>query len=732
MKRIASVLACIFMTMWLLSCSSGSDVDDLRQDIADLQDRATTLEEAVAVLRNAAEYGRSITSVTSFSDESGSGWRIVFSNGQHIDVLNGKDGKDGKDGNYSDGAGCIIKSVVEDEESGVVIFTLADGSEFRINLEAVYPSGIVALVRDVEMIEKYEVRFDFRINPSNARFVPVVDGKNTNIELDLISSRADADSYVTAPGNFKLKKVEQALNARGEVLVGQYTAVVEDLGVSTGYSDYAALVVTTRDGRGEKMQLSSELIGFNWKKLAGGINSLTVGGVAAKAVSDDVFMVKVGYETNVKSMSVSVDAEGGTVSVGGVSNPSSIDLSNPVKLVYTADGGYKREYTVVAHYTNLPVVYVTTPSDIISKTVWTEGCGIQIWNAGENNDIYADVQIKGRGNSTWNLDKKPYAIKLDSKATVMGMPKHKRWVLLANYMDNTGMCNDLSFKIAQSLPGMAWNPHGYHVDLVMNGRFDGSYYLCEQIKVDKNRVNITEIAPTDVDDVSKTGGYIFELDTYFDEAFKFKTSYFKNQFCTFYNDSKDGLPVQFKDPDEDIAPKQEEYVKNYFNTIEEILIGGNPRSLDVFDYIDMDSFIDWWLVHELSGNIEPWHPKSSYMHKDRNGKLCAGPVWDFDYGTYRRTGESGYRSGLILKDAMWYHWLFLDSRFVKRVKERWAMHKPVIQKIADEYIDAKMAEISESIAMNKKRWPGSSGTSYVIKDELQFRIDEIDKAIAAL
>lgn len=285
------------------------------------------------------------------------------------------------------------------------------------------------------------------------------------------------------------------------------------------------------------------------------------------------------------------------------------------------------------------------------------------------------------------------------------------------------MRNAVAFEIARRLPGLEWTPNGRFVELVMNGEFLGNYYLCEQIKVDENRVNVAEISPKDIDGEAVTGGYLFELDSYYDEQFKFRTAY-RN------------LPVQFKDPDEDIATEQFDYVRDYFNTIESILYGKTEG--DVFDYIDLDSFVDWFLVNTLTGNREPKHPKSSYMNKDRGGKLKAGPVWDYDWETFLPNNE-----GLINKTDMWYDALFRNETFVKRLKERWNACKADVRTVGT-FIDDTQAEIRESAEYNLKKWPlsgndvnGDGSLSFDaavarLKQAFQQKYELNDKAINAL
>ena len=344
--------------------------------------------------------------------------------------------------------------------------------------------------------------------------------------------------------------------------------------------------------------------------------------------------------------------------------------------------GQEDEYIVTLSYSGLPVVIIDTPNQtaIPSKHEdWLEEATITILNPDGTEDYNGTTNIRGRGNSTWTYPKKPYALKLDEKAEILGMPKHKRWVLLANWMDRTLLRNRVAFQIAKST-GMAWNPRGEFVDVVLNGKHIGNYYLCEHIKVDKNRVNIHELSEEDIE-----GGYIMELDVYYDEVFKFKSAV-------------KGLPYMFKDPDE-VNEQQLAYMQNYINTLENSLYNDEELAIGKFmEYMDIDSYIDWWFVHELAKNGEPGHPKSTYMYKDKGGKLFAGPAWDFDWGTFRPG------TGFTVKHALYYPRLFQNANFVSRVKERWALLKPEFDKISA-FIESEAKNITPSEKMNHILWP---------------------------
>ena len=378
--------------------------------------------------------------------------------------------------------------------------------------------------------------------------------------------------------------------------------------------------------------------------------------------------------------------DGGKVYVGDVEQVSSRtpnDFTNPVTYRVVSETGHATEWVVSVTNTGLPIVVIKTPNNksIPPKTEdWLEGTKITIYNADLTIDYQGEDNIRGRGNSTWGFPKKPYAIKLNSKASILGMPAHKRWVLLANWLDKTMLRNRVSFEIANQTD-LAWTPRSEFVEVVLNGVHKGNYLLCEQIKVDKNRVNVDKLT-----DENPSGGYILELDTYFDEVFKFRSSY--------YN-----MPYMFKDPDE-VTDVQYNYLLDYVENFEASLADdARFAAREYVNYIDVDSFIDWWFVHELASNPEPHHPKSSYFHKDKDGKITAGPIWDFDWETFVTYSTNTW----CIKDFMYYGRLFQDEAFVARVKERWALLKPRFESVTN-YISSEASRLTPSANINVPMW----------------------------
>lgn len=464
--------------------------------------------------------------------------------------------------------------------------------------------------------------------------------------------------------------------------------------------------------------------------------------------------------------------EGITVKISGVeqtSGVSEVDFSKPV--VYTLSNGEEtREFTVSVTNSGLPVV-VLTQSDggtenweeagikIRSKdSEWVETDKIAVYNADGAVDMpEAACGFRLRGNTTQEYPKKPFAVKLVDKASVLGMPKHKRWVLLANWMDRTMLRNAVAFEIAHKAEdafsdGLIWNPHGYNVELVINGRHVGNYYLCEQIKIDGDRVDIRDcyedVLESNSNPTAEDCGYLLEFDDNYDEVRKFRTSHRY-------------LPCMFKDevPDNSVYLN---YVKNKVQGIEDNLVNGNYAA--AYNDLEINSVIDYFYMQELIMNSEYKHPKSIYMYIDGPGKLTAGPIWDFDWQTfalsenvdkltqkyYGQSGDCRGRSEWFYSDSkvwssmdfdfvykkdrpyMWYPLLFKDENFRTVAQERWAVLYPALLTILSK-IDELAEQNKVSEKFNSEMWPlipyhqANSSPSFNGDEDMSF-----DEAISSM
>ena len=352
--------------------------------------------------------------------------------------------------------------------------------------------------------------------------------------------------------------------------------------------------------------------------------------------------------------------------------------------------------------TGLPVVYVDTQGSkpITSKEDYVKA-SLKIWGTEQYEGLdEVACDIRGRGNTTWYWPKKPYLIKLDEKQSLFGMPKHKRWVLLANFMDRTLMRNLVSMKVASMMSNLAWTPGCVPVELVLNGKHMGSYLLIEQVRVDKKRVAVTEMTPQDNVGDAVTGGYLLELDFHYDNEVQWTDPHGHN------NQWGNGIPFAVKYPDpEDITPQQITYIKGYISETANVLYGNDFKDPEkgYAKYIDIDSFIDYWIVFEVMGNHELGNPGSVFMHKDRGGKLVAGPCWDFDWGVLSYKTSRHAQTGLVNGDSIWYGRLRQDPAFEAKLKDRFQELLPQLETIPA-YMDECEKLLTESAKLNFAMW----------------------------
>lgn len=450
------------------------------------------------------------------------------------------------------------------------------------------------------------------------------------------------------------------------------------------------------------------------------------------------------------------EVEGGSdiaVKVGGDAQKSAetaVDFSYPIIYSVTNSEGYSRDYTVKITNSGLPVVVINQSKngdfDKVYKdfwaqlggkapynqfvdfmirgkdTEWVEDDKITVYNPDGTVDCATtNCGVRLRGNTTKEYPKKPFAIKLTEKKSMLGMPKHKRWVLLANWLDHSMIRNTVAFDIAHAIEyawrengtigeGIPWTPSGKNVELVVISQKDnkayhvGNYFLCEQIKIDENRLDIAD--PYDIEkpgaDDYKQYGFLIEgvTDDKLDEPSNFKTN--------------NGIIFQFKD---ELSTTILNQVKAKFNEIEDNLDSGNYKA--AYENLDINSLIDQMLIWELTLNREYGDPSSVYMYMNGDGKLSAGPVWDFDRGTFQnQKNATDYgNSDRVKPDNEWMYWrksssesyiwysqLAKDPIFQEKVKKRWEVIKPYLEMIVNQ-IDYYGQTQAVSYSYDSAMWP---------------------------
>ena len=295
---------------------------------------------------------------------------------------------------------------------------------------------------------------------------------------------------------------------------------------------------------------------------------------------------------------------------------------------------------------------------------------------GANDLNEAAMEIKGRGNASWNSPKKSYQIKLDQKANVLGMGRSKKWILLPSYEDNSRVRSAVGFMLAKEL-GTEFASEWEYVDLYVDGEYYGLYILCEKVEIGKNRIDIdniddalegaigkdkylsnenetnvdysddhgiatltdgTKIDLTDGTKIDLTGGYHLEFDNNPDPL----------QFGAGVDQKNGGVNIKMitvKEPEYlGEHPETDEsftYIRNFMDAADAAVYGNDEEELR--KYVDLESFAQMWLLRDYmldwdaTDNLHIWK-ESDYTG---DGLIHAGPAWDFDNSLGRATGNPG-------------------------------------------------------------------------------------------
>ena len=380
-----------------------------------------------------------------------------------------------------------------------------------------------------------------------------------------------------------------------------------------------------------------------------------------------------------------------------------VSLANPYVATITSN------MDVVANFadkypqlTTVPTIYINTEGGVpvVSKDDYVNAY-VSVRGAANEEDNITEVltEIKGRGNSTWGMDKKPYRLKFDKKIKFLGnAAKEKNWVLLANYADKTLMRNALAFETARNMFEFGFTPSVTFVDVVLNGENLGSYMLTDQVEVKSKRVPVTEQdETTTINDPEITGGYLIEVDGFADS----EISWFQ---------TTKGMKVTIKYPkDDEINSDQSSYISNYTQQMENALFSSNYTNAETGwrKYIDEASMVDWYIACELFGNSDAWW--STYMYKERNDVFKFGPLWDFDIA-FNNDDRLGNATQKLMRTyahdpKTWIARWWQDAGFVANVKARWAeVRKAGVKEFMINYINSTEEYLESSQQNNFQRW----------------------------
>lgn len=377
------------------------------------------------------------------------------------------------------------------------------------------------------------------------------------------------------------------------------------------------------------------------------------------------------------------------------------------------DSRYKRPIDIDS--TNLPLVIVETEENGIAydQRIWATA-QMGIINNGEGyfnkpsdpyNEYNGLIKIRQRGQSSRDFPKKSYRFELvdenlaDTSFALLGMPKESDWILFGPYADKSQIRNKFAYDLAARMGGYA--PRSRFCELVLNGQTEGLYLLTEQVKRDKNRINISKLKTTDISGDDVTGGYIFMYDKA--DVF-YKGTFRTNQRKIVYPDS--------------LTSEQKTYLKRYFTVYDSILTKTNDfrDPLKGFrKYASDTSLVDFIIINEIVKNPDAYI-YSTYLYKDRDdkdGRTKFGPLWDCDIAFGTSQFQEGYNSngwqfninannaGMKLTRYM------QDTAFVRLLQNRWfeLRAKTFSNDSVFTYLDQLVDLVKTAEERNYEVWP---------------------------
>ena len=437
---------------------------------------------------------------------------------------------------------------------------------------------------------------------------------------------------------------------------------------------------------------------------------------------------------------------------------------------FTVTSGSASYQVVLLQSQNIPAMFIETESGsldaIHADKSHKEKGKIAVVEDGEVTVDTTLASIKGRGNSTWSLDKKPYNIKFDKKTNLLGLGKAKKFSLLASRYDPSFLRNTFIFDLSDEM-GLYYSSKSKPVDLYINGEYLGNYLVCESVEVGSSRVDITDLEDLNEEanlgtDIEKaplagdrngssagsikyvdfqgnpediSGGYLLEFD--FLNRYEPEISGFV---------TKVGQPVVLKSP-EYASKAQVEYISSFWQEFEDALYsetGTNSLGKHYTDYIDLDSFAKMYIIEELSMDVDAGL-SSCYFFKDaKSDRIYASPVWDFDLalGSY----DSSRYGVSLLDSTKWFAAnsyingksnptgrafytifgeLFRHDDFIAAVKKAWnenAAPNLGEEKIAE--IKSLASEIAASATMDNYLWRRQLDSSYeTVMDAFNKEVD---------
>ncbi len=392
--------------------------------------------------------------------------------------------------------------------------------------------------------------------------------------------------------------------------------------------------------------------------------------------------------------------------------------------------------TVSLEGSELPIVEIHTLGQTIIENTKID-CLMDITYNGPGNLTYVDdspnvysgnIGIEIRGLTSASYPQKPYTVETrdalgeNNNVPILGMPAENDWVLISNYNDRSLVKNLLAYKIFGEMGN--YSPRAQLCEVLLDGSYKGIYMIGEKIKRDNNRVNIATLNPDELTGDDVTGGYILQQNQW-NETNSFQSNYSPIDHPDF------DVHFVYESPNAaDIQPEQKVYIASFVDSLETALYSENfdDPETGYRRYMDVKSFIDYFIVNELARNQDGFK-KSVFYHKDKfsnGGKLNAGPVWDFDWAwknletctIFQQTDGSGWAHEVNdcftdIYSTGWYIRMLQDSTFSNELRCTYDAYRQTVLNTTYlfSYIDSMGILVQNAQERHFQKWPllGVSG-----------------------
>ena len=428
---------------------------------------------------------------------------------------------------------------------------------------------------------------------------------------------------------------------------------------------------------------------------------VTVQGQAEELVSwqkdrDDFYIFLPGY-AQLSDVILSAQAPGAEIFLEGEPLEAGISceglvLETEYELCYRYRGKDHCYDLTVFQSADMPALYVDTASGNMDHIHKKKGNGesgtLRLYGADGALEYSGALEtIKGRGNSTWEYEKKPYNLSLGEEADLLGMGAAKRWILLANAADASNLRNKLAYDLARDA-GLAYSPECRWVDLYLNGEYAGLYLLSERNEIHEERVAI-----------GQEGTFLVVKDW----PWRFEET------GDPYVVTEDNVALRIHNSSLSVGE-----VQSIFQSVENAILaedGIDPVTGKHWrDLIDVDSWAKKYLLEEILGNVDA-NTLSQFYYYDGSGKVFAGPVWDMDLtlGGEHQDWREGKNLLYGVKDGVygsrWIHGLYNHGEFYDRVTQLYETdYLPLLEELLDGGLEAYWEAVGQASRMNDRRW----------------------------